>query len=341
MRRAPLVERAAERRLVGRARTPRPTSATRRARTSAASGASVPDATAGSAGRGGSARPKGSSARRRRAGPQTLSRSSCVTIAAATPRGAAATANDAPPVLVWPPGIGRRAATRPVDERVRAPRLGTTRAPSVHLQLHRRRARRPDAPARRERGAQAPSELRPARPAHSYWSASSTFSRDGAARREDRRDDAERRSSAIAKTISWPTGSENDDEVDARDEQRAEHDPEQDPERAADQRGDHALVPDHAPHLPPGHADRAQHPELARALEHRQHERVHDPEQADDDREREQDVEQVQDRVEAGDLVVDELLLGLHLRVRERRRAAARARPCSRPSRRRCMRTNE
>ena len=44
------------------------------------------------------------------------------------------------------------------------------------------------------------------------------------------------------------------------------------------------------------HADRAQHPDLARALEHRQDERVHDPEQAHDDRQREQHVEDVQDR---------------------------------------------
>ena len=64
----------------------------------------------------------------------------------------------------------------------------------------------------------------------------------------------------------------------------AEHDPEHDPERAADQRGDHALVADHPPHLAARHPDRAQHPELARPLEHRQHERVDDPEQADDRR---------------------------------------------------------
>ena len=47
-------------------------------------------------------------------------------------------------------------------------------------------------------------------------------------------------------------------------------------------------------HLPARHPDGAEHPELARPLEHRQHERVHDPEQADDDREREQDVEEVE-----------------------------------------------
>ena len=87
---------------------------------------------------------------------------------------------------------------------------------------------------------------------------------------------------AIAKTISCPTGSEKTMKSTRADEQRAEHDPEHDADHAADQRGDHALVADHPAHLAPRHADRAQHPELARALEDRQHERVHDPEQADD-----------------------------------------------------------
>ena len=73
------------------------------------------------------------------------------------------------------------------------------------------------------------------------------------------------------------------------------------------------------------HPDRAQHPELARALEHGQHERVDDPEQADDDRQRQQHVEQVQQRVEPLQLVVLELRLGLQLGVRE----AAAARPSS------------
>ena len=43
-----------------------------------------------------------------------------------------------------------------------------------------------------------------------------------------------------------------------------------------------ALVADHPPDLAAGHADGPQHPELARALEHREDERVDDPEQADD-----------------------------------------------------------
>src|SRR5918995_6133251 len=109
------------------------------------------------------------------------------------------------------------------------------------------------------------------------------------------------------------------DEVDARDQERAEHDAEDDPQRPADQGGDHALVPDHPPHLAPRHPDRAQHPELSRALEDCEHERVHDPEEADDHRQREQHVEDVQHLVERRDLVVDELVARLHLRVRELR----------------------
>ena len=124
---------------------------------------------------------------------------------------------------------------------------------------------------------------------------------------------------ATANTIELGHRQREDDELDAGGEQCAEHETERDAERAADQRRDHALVTDHAADLPPRHPDRAQHPELARPLEHRQDERVHDAEQADDDGEREQHVEHVEDRVQRPDLVVDELLLRLHLRVRERR----------------------
>ena len=50
----------------------------------------------------------------------------------------------------------------------------------------------------------------------------------------------------------------------------------------------------------------------------REHQRVHDPEEADQDREREQDVEDVQDRAESRDLAVDEVLARLRLGVRVR-----------------------
>ena len=91
------------------------------------------------------------------------------------------------------------------------------------------------------------------------------------------------------------------------DEKGGEHDAEHDADGRADQRRDHALVPDHAADLTARHADRAQHPDLARALEDRQDERVHDPEQRHEHRQREQHVEDVEDRSEPGDLVVDEL----------------------------------
>ena len=69
--------------------------------------------------------------------------------------------------------------------------------------------------------------------------------------------------------------------------------------------------------------DGAQHPDLARALEHGEDQRVHDPEQADDDREAEQDVEQDEELVEPLLLVLDELVLGLDLGVRIGRSATA------------------
>jgi hypothetical protein len=43
---------------------------------------------------------------------------------------------------------------------------------------------------------------------------------------------------------------------------------------------DHCLGPDHGPDLAPPHADRAEQADLAGALEHREHERVHDPDWA-------------------------------------------------------------
>ena len=93
-----------------------------------------------------------------------------------------------------------------------------------------------------------------------------------------------------------------DEEVDLDDEQAREDEPEHDADRRADERRDDALVSDHAPHLATRHADGAKHPDLAGPLEDRQDERVHDPEEADDHGEREQDVEDVQDLLERPDL---------------------------------------
>ena len=79
-------------------------------------------------------------------------------------------------------------------------------------------------------------------------------------------------------------------------------------------------MPDHPPSLSPRHPDRAQHPQLTRPFEHGQHERVHDPEQADDHGQRQQHVEQAEDVVQRLLEVRLELRGGLDLRVRETRR---------------------
>ena len=103
-----------------------------------------------------------------------------------------------------------------------------------------------------------------------------------------------------AKTASWVAGIENSTSncERARVTRAARKNAERKAERRSDQRGDDALVPHHPPHLPPRHADCPQHPELARPLEDRQHERVDHAEHADDDGEGKQDVEQEQELVE-------------------------------------------
>ena len=285
-------ERAAKRRLVDPRERARPMSATppraprpRRAR-------ACRRRRRGSAGRGGSARPTGSSARRRRAGP--VAREAHVEpglLARLAQRRAPARAVVRLDVAARLEPV---AALAVVDEHVRAPAAvdDDRRGGEVRLRLiaRARLGERRGLAAHRSRSAAssssagscaASSAASSSRRAHSYCSASSTFS--FAARRAGKiAATMPTTIVAIAKTISGADRQREDDEVDARDEQRAEHDPEHDPDHAADQRGDHALVADHPPHLPARHPDRAQHPELARALEHGEHERVHDPEQADD-----------------------------------------------------------
>ena len=120
-------------------------------------------------------------------------------------------------------------------------------------------------------------------------------------------------------TISWRDRQLEADVVlaeGARHERRQE-DPERQPERGTDQRGDHALVPDHPPRLTACHPHRAQHPQLPRPLEDGQRERVHHPEEADDHREREEDVEQEEELLDLLVLLVDPFLPGLDARVRE------------------------
>ena len=86
--------------------------------------------------------------------------------------------------------------------------------------------------------------------------------------------------------------------------------PQGQPQRGADQGRDHALVSDHSTRLPTSESDRAQHAELASALEDRERQRVHHPEQADHDRQREQHVEDVEDHVGATRALVDPAGLG-------------------------------
>ena len=62
--------------------------------------------------------------------------------------------------------------------------------------------------------------------------------------------------------------------------------------------GDHRLGADHPAHLAPAHPDRAQHPELARALVHGQRERVDDAEQGHDHRQQQQAVDEAEQLVD-------------------------------------------
>ena len=113
--------------------------------------------------------------------------------------------------------------------------------------------------------------------------------------------------------------------------QRGEEHAEREAERGADQRRDHALVADHAARLAPRHPDRPQHPELARALEDREHERVDHAEQAHDHRERQQHVEHLQEAGEALRALLAEALAGVERRVVEADRGRVQRRPRLRP----------
>ena len=83
-------------------------------------------------------------------------------------------------------------------------------------------------------------------------------------------------------------------------EPRADHDP----DHGAENRDDHGLRADHLPDLTAFHPHRPQQADLARALEHRQHERVDDADHARQNRQRKQHVDQ-------SELLVDACLLGL------------------------------
>jgi hypothetical protein len=89
-----------------------------------------------------------------------------------------------------------------------------------------------------------------------------------------------------------------------------------DPDDGAEDRQDDCFGPDHRPDLAPLHADRPEQADLAGALEHREHERVHDPDQRDEHGQGEQGVDQPEDLVDAGRLGLVELSPGLDLQVR-------------------------
>ena len=124
---------------------------------------------------------------------------------------------------------------------------------------------------------------------YSYCSASSTFS--FAARRAGRiAASIPARTATPTNTVKRPVRNREHDAVVGQREggDGGEEHADADPERRADQGGDDALVPDHPADLPACHADRPEHPELARPLEDREDERVDDAEQADDHRQAEQ-----------------------------------------------------
>ena len=71
-----------------------------------------------------------------------------------------------------------------------------------------------------------------------------------------------------------------------------------DADDGAEDRQDHRFRADHGPDLAPLHADRAQQADLVGALEHRQHQRVDDPDEGDDHRQGEQGVDQAEQLVD-------------------------------------------
>src|SRR5919197_5278226 len=109
--------------------------------------------------------------------------------------------------------------------------------------------------------------------------------------------------------------------------ERRQEEPERQPEPSPDQRRDHALVPDHPPDLAARHPDRPQHPELARPLEDREHERVHHPEQAHDHGQGQQHVEELEQLVDAVRAIRHPVVTRPELDVRETRQRLPQPRP--------------
>ena len=87
-----------------------------------------------------------------------------------------------------------------------------------------------------------------------------------------------------------------------RHEGDAQTGPYDDADDGAEDGQDHRLRADHGADLAPLHAHRAQQPDLVGALEDREHERVHDPDQGDDHGQAEQRVDQAEQLVDLGRL---------------------------------------
>jgi hypothetical protein len=99
---------------------------------------------------------------------------------------------------------------------------------------------------------------------------------------------------AIAKMISWPTGSESTMKSTRAMSSDARTIPSAMPIVAPIS----AVMAHHPADLTPRHSDCAQHADLTGPFEDGQHKRVDDPEEADDDGQSEQHVKDVQDGAE-------------------------------------------
>ena len=102
------------------------------------------------------------------------------------------------------------------------------------------------------------------------------------------------------------------------------------PTSAADPGDDHRLATHHSPQLPTRHADGPEHADLVRALEHRQRERVDDPENRDELRQEQQRNGDREELVDGALLVAAVLVAGRAPRCWESRRAPRPRPPCAR-----------
>ncbi len=88
-------------------------------------------------------------------------------------------------------------------------------------------------------------------------------------------------------------------------------------DRRAERRHDRPFPPDHASRLATGHADGSEQSDLANAFEHRERQRVRDPEHRDDDGQQQQDVDHDEQLVDLAALALDERRPVLEVELRE------------------------